>query len=181
MHVANGDRIVVESERIARPPRTGVIERILHRDPGRYSVRWDDGRETIISPAAGAAWIESEEREPAMDGPCLCRSVNERILELERSWGSEHDFICECEDATCTQVMRMNAEEYEAVRVDPEQFAVLPGHERSSSNDVLIRAERYVLVRKAGAKDGALQDAVMSERRGGAVVGLRGGTQSEND
>lgn len=49
------DRVVVESESTARPPRTGVIEEVVREDPApRYRIRWDDGRETIYTPAAGA-------------------------------------------------------------------------------------------------------------------------------
>ena len=53
-----GATIVVESERTTQPGRHGVIEEVLREDPPRYRVRWDDGRETIFSPAAGVARIE---------------------------------------------------------------------------------------------------------------------------
>lgn len=57
-----GDRIVVESERAAQAGRGGVIEEVLEEDPPRYRIRWDDGRETIFSPAAGVARIEKRRR-----------------------------------------------------------------------------------------------------------------------
>jgi hypothetical protein len=57
-----GDRIVVESERVAQPPRTGVVEEVIAEDPLRLRVRWDDGHTTVLAPAAGSARIE--EREP---------------------------------------------------------------------------------------------------------------------
>ena len=50
-----GDRIIVESESTERPPRTGVIEEVLRQEPtARYRIRWDDGHESIYTPAAGA-------------------------------------------------------------------------------------------------------------------------------
>ena len=50
-----GDRIIVESESTERPPRTGVIEEVLRQEPTpRYRIRWDDGHESIYTPAAGA-------------------------------------------------------------------------------------------------------------------------------
>ena len=50
-----GKRVVAESESTERPPRTGVIEEVLKGDPSpRYRIRWDDGHETIYTPAAGA-------------------------------------------------------------------------------------------------------------------------------
>jgi Domain of unknown function (DUF1918) len=52
-----GDRIVVESERAAQARRAGVIEEVLHEDPDRLRVRWDDGHESIFTPAAGVATI----------------------------------------------------------------------------------------------------------------------------
>jgi hypothetical protein len=58
MEAAVGNRIVVEAERVDQPARSGVIEEILQQQPPRYRVRWDDGHESIISPASGAARIE---------------------------------------------------------------------------------------------------------------------------
>jgi hypothetical protein len=50
-----GDRVSVEAESTDRSPRTGVIEEVLREQPSpRYRVRWDDGHETIYTPAAGA-------------------------------------------------------------------------------------------------------------------------------
>jgi hypothetical protein len=59
MEPAVGKRIVVESEKVSQSARTGVIEEILEGAPPRYRVRWDDGRTSIIAPAAGAARIET--------------------------------------------------------------------------------------------------------------------------
>jgi hypothetical protein len=52
-----GDRIVVESERLATPSRTGVIEEVLQEDPARVRVRWEDGHTSILTPSAGAARV----------------------------------------------------------------------------------------------------------------------------
>ena len=53
-----GDSIVVESERVGQPAHTGVIEDVLQQQPPRYRVRWEDGHESIVTPAAGAARIK---------------------------------------------------------------------------------------------------------------------------
>jgi Domain of unknown function (DUF1918) len=55
-----GDRIVVESERVAQPGRAGVIEEVLHEEPPSYLVRWEDGRRSTFAPSAGAARIEQK-------------------------------------------------------------------------------------------------------------------------
>lgn len=55
MTLKAGDRVRAESESTARAPRTGVIEEVVREDPSpRYRIRWDDGHETIYTPAAGA-------------------------------------------------------------------------------------------------------------------------------
>ena len=58
MNAAVGDRIVVESERPAKPGRAGVIEEVLNEDPPRFRVHWDDGRTSIFAPSAGVARVE---------------------------------------------------------------------------------------------------------------------------
>ena len=52
-----GDKIVVESEKLATPSRAGVIEEVLQQDPARLRVRWEDGHTSILTPAAGAARV----------------------------------------------------------------------------------------------------------------------------
>jgi hypothetical protein len=58
-----GDTIVLESEKVAQPGRTGVVEEVLREDPARLRVRWDDGHTTIVLPAAGAAKILPAKRK----------------------------------------------------------------------------------------------------------------------
>ncbi|HEX2411452.1 MAG TPA: DUF1918 domain-containing protein [Solirubrobacteraceae bacterium] len=55
MQLTVGTHVVVESESTERPARTGVIEEVLREAPSaRYRIRWDDGHESIYTPAAGA-------------------------------------------------------------------------------------------------------------------------------
>jgi hypothetical protein len=91
---------------------------------------------------------ESDAQGIEYDSSDLCRSVNEGIREQEGLRIGEYDFICECEDDACTQVMRMRAPEYEDARSDPRRFAVLPGHEHPPFERVLRRTDRYALVQK---------------------------------
>jgi hypothetical protein len=50
-----GTKVVLESESIARPARTGTVQEVLRDEPSpRYRIRWDDGHESIYVPAAGA-------------------------------------------------------------------------------------------------------------------------------
>lgn len=51
-----GDRLVVESEKVGRPAREGIILEIIEAPYGtRYRVLWDDGHESTIHPTAGSA------------------------------------------------------------------------------------------------------------------------------
>ena len=57
-----GDTLVIESERADATGRRGVIEAVLQEQPPRYQVRWDDGRTSILAPAAGSARIVRKRR-----------------------------------------------------------------------------------------------------------------------
>lgn len=49
-----GDRIMVDSQKVDEPPRTGTILEIIEHDYGTsYRVAWDDGHETTFRPTAG--------------------------------------------------------------------------------------------------------------------------------
>ena len=60
MAFSPGDRVVVEAESTERLARRGVIEEVLHDDPhARYRIRWDDGHESIYTPADGALRLDT--------------------------------------------------------------------------------------------------------------------------
>ena len=53
-----GDRIVVESEKVGRPAREGVVLEVIEADYGiRYRVAWADGHESTFHPSAGSVRI----------------------------------------------------------------------------------------------------------------------------
>jgi hypothetical protein len=65
-----GKRVVAESESADRRPRPGVIEEVLRGDPSpRYRIRWDDGHETIYTPASGALRAEQRRNGPGTAAP----------------------------------------------------------------------------------------------------------------
>lgn len=79
------------------------------------------------------------------------RAINQRLAEDVEPLVSEGEllgFVCECGRQDCTEQLRLTLREYQDVRADPIQFAVLPGHEISDVEDVLSRGERFVVVRK---------------------------------
>ena len=80
------------------------------------------------------------------------RDINERLEADLRSLPDEDreafPFVCECGLLDCRDVVRLTLAEYEGIRGDPLQFAVLPGHEIANVEDVLRRDERFWLIRK---------------------------------
>jgi hypothetical protein len=62
-----GDRIVIESEKVGQRVREGEILEVFESPLGvNYRVRWDDGHESEIRPAAGSArFIAAEAKAPA--------------------------------------------------------------------------------------------------------------------
>ena len=54
-----GKRVMAESESTNRQPRSGVVEEVVRGDPSpRYRIKWDDGHESILTPASGALRAE---------------------------------------------------------------------------------------------------------------------------
>lgn len=54
MTMKAGDRVEEQARSTNRPGRTGVISEVLRGEPApRYRIRWDDGHESVYTPAAG--------------------------------------------------------------------------------------------------------------------------------
>jgi hypothetical protein len=49
-----GDRVVAEAESTERRPRAGTVREVVRQSPARYRIEWDDGHESIYTPASGA-------------------------------------------------------------------------------------------------------------------------------
>ena len=58
MSAKSGDHIVVESQSVGTPTREGEILEVIEGEIGvRYRVRWQDGRESVLTPSGGSARI----------------------------------------------------------------------------------------------------------------------------
>ena len=86
----------------------------------------------------------------------MFRAANERI-ELEaqaRGVTTRAPFLCECPDLTCTEIVQLTLEEYEAVRRGPARFLCVPGHQSLAiqANAATVVEERpdVVIVDKIG-------------------------------
>ena len=50
-----GDRVEETAHSTERPGRTGVIREVVRTAPAPcYRIRWDDGHESVFTPAAGS-------------------------------------------------------------------------------------------------------------------------------
>jgi hypothetical protein len=58
-----GERVVAEAESTERRPRAGTVREVMRENPARYRIEWDDGHESIYTPAAGALHAERRTAE----------------------------------------------------------------------------------------------------------------------
>jgi hypothetical protein len=86
----------------------------------------------------------------------LFREVNERIHELEESFGARApgadmaSFVCECATEGCATRVQMTLDEYQLARRRPTRFLVAPGHARPDFERIVWRTDRFELVEKFG-------------------------------
>lgn len=83
----------------------------------------------------------------------MFREINERLesrLPVSTDGEERLTVICECADADCTDRVLLNLDEYAQVRSDGRQFVITPGHERIDVEEVVLRNDRFEIVRKVG-------------------------------
>jgi hypothetical protein len=78
------------------------------------------------------------------------RRINE---DIGRGRDAEDDttlvgFVCECGDGECARLIELTPAEYQRLRSEPTQFAVVNGHEIPEVERVIARTDRYAVVEK---------------------------------
>ncbi|MGH2760269.1 MAG: DUF1918 domain-containing protein [Actinomycetota bacterium] len=59
MEAKVGDRVSIDAKKVGQPRRVGVIEGVTTGISGvRYTVRWAEGHQTVLSPGAGNLTVE---------------------------------------------------------------------------------------------------------------------------
>jgi hypothetical protein len=94
-----------------------------------------------------------DERERRMaQNEALFREVNERVRDVATTLGDDgrYEYFCECANKDCTFHVPLALAEYEAIRSDPHQFFVLPGHMTPEVEVIVLETETYTVVRKTG-------------------------------
>ena len=87
--------------------------------------------------------------------------MNERletVVALRSSSDGVVDFLCECADIGCMKHVQLTTIEYEAMRSDSRQFAVVPGHVKADFEHVVEQKGRFTIVRKTGGAGEIAED-----------------------
>lgn len=83
----------------------------------------------------------------------LFREINERLDEMSVPWSKTTDYLCECSELSCTEIVELTNDQYERVRSRATVFVVTPGHERPEIERVVEANEGFLLVEKVVAVD----------------------------
>lgn len=83
----------------------------------------------------------------------LFREINERLDEMSVPWSKKTDYLCECSEMVCTEIVELTNDEYERIRARPTVFVVAPGHERPEIEKVVEANEGFLVVEKVVAVD----------------------------
>jgi hypothetical protein len=89
--------------------------------------------------------------ERAARNQSLFREVNERIGDLSGRRGSGlNEFVCECAEETCSELLSMTLDEYETLRQHPAKFAVFAEdqHVWPDVERIVAKNDRYWIVEK---------------------------------
>ena len=80
------------------------------------------------------------------------RQVNERIKDVADGLegGQTYEFLCECSNASCTERIELEGEEYEWVRSSPTRFVLARGHAAPEIEQVVEREQGHLIVEKQG-------------------------------
>ncbi len=81
------------------------------------------------------------------------RALNERLRASGVAWEGREgvmSLVCECGNEDCLVAIWLTPGEYESVRADETQFAMVAGHFHPEFEDVVSEYEGWALVRKRG-------------------------------
>lgn len=121
--------------------------------------------------------MDSLSHERIAENNLRFREANEHIREAAESHGvmTAVPFICECPEPTCVKIVRIELEDYRALRSHPRRFLNVPGHQRAAGSAVRVVSEHdgYVVVEKVGPA------GEIAEEHAGGSEALSGERESE--
>ena len=98
----------------------------------------------------------------------LFREVNERLDDLATPWSKTTEYLCECSETSCIEIVELTNTEYERVRSRATVFVLRPGHERPEIEKVVEEHEGFVLVEKIVAVEEIIEQDPRSDEPSGA-------------
>jgi 5-bromo-4-chloroindolyl phosphate hydrolysis protein len=109
------------------------------------------------------------ERETrAARNQALFRAANEKARALNETFArltSKFTITCECADTGCIETIEILPQEYLAIRAEPRQFAVLPGHVYPDVDSVVRGRDGYAVVEMEGEAAGSSGRGRIEETR----------------
>jgi hypothetical protein len=83
----------------------------------------------------------------------LFRKVNEQIEGLNEAYhhfsgGGDFEIVCECDRLDCEERLPISPDAYTALRADSRTFAVAPGHEDETVENIIEQTRAYWVVQK---------------------------------
>jgi hypothetical protein len=87
--------------------------------------------------------------EKGAHNQALIREVNERIEQVAED-AAHPEFLCECADTNCVEMIELSISEYESIRSSPVRFPVKLGHDYPEFERVVEECENYAIVEKFG-------------------------------
>jgi hypothetical protein len=99
----------------------------------------------------GRSQERTRSEEQAARNEIRFREANETLGEKRQALelDGRTPFLCECEDPTCTELIRLGFEEYEHVRSQANWFLVAAGHDGEKGRHAESH-EHYAIVEKSG-------------------------------
>ena len=94
---------------------------------------------------------EERRKERVVKNEVAFRDYNERRRSFESEAGADDDavpFVCECGDGDCIAAIELTPAEWRSAHDHPDQFVVIPGHERPDVESVVDRQRTFAVVRK---------------------------------
>jgi hypothetical protein len=150
---------------VVAPGHVSAHARVLARQSHFWLVEKEGATARVaeeLDPRQPADEATLREREARIGkNEILLREVNERIEELGTGAAiavPTISFVCECGDRSCTQQVKLELREYEAVRTNGRCFLTLPGHEAPEVERVVERHDGYQIVEKNDGTPGRLAE-----------------------
>ena len=145
-----------KSARIARASSFGVVVTAIGsivstcKFPARAGSYFRGTMQTFEERTTITGPLADTEDARLTDFQCVFRELNEEMVRIARALpGAEPPaFACECSDPACLAPLKLGFADYDAVRVHPDRFIVVPGDERPEWDRVVERGAGWASVEK---------------------------------